>query len=165
MPNQELRICVIGLGYVGLPLAVEFAKKGVAVYGFDISGQRVDELKVGHDSSDEMTDADLAAVQGKIEYSGDPAIIKKANFLVVAVPTPIDQAKKPDLSLVESASKLVGENIQPGSVVVYESTVYPGVTEDICGPIIEKCSGLKCGVDFKLGYSPERMNPGDKEHS
>ena len=163
MSNQELKICVVGLGYVGLPLAVEFAKKGVEVYGFDIKQQRVDELKAGHDSSDEVADADLAAV--KIEYSANPAIIKQANFLIVAVPTPIDQAKKPDLTLVESASKLVGENIQKGSIVVYESTVYPGVTEDICVPIIEKRSGLKCGVDFKIGYSPERMNPGDKEHS
>jgi len=163
MSNQELKICVVGLGYVGLPLAVEFAKKGVEVYGFDVKQKRVDELKAAHDSSDEVADADLAA--SKIEYSADPAIIKQANFLIVAVPTPIDQAKKPDLTLVESASKLVGENIQKGSIVVYESTVYPGVTEDICVPIIEKRSGLKCGVDFKIGYSPERMNPGDKEHS
>ncbi|MCX6789506.1 MAG: nucleotide sugar dehydrogenase [Candidatus Gribaldobacteria bacterium] len=163
MAEDNLKICVIGLGYVGLPLAIEFAKKGVAVYGFDVKESRVTELKAGHDSSDEVTDADLAVV--KIEYSFDPGVIKKANFLVVAVPTPVDQAKKPDLSLVESASRVVGENIQPGSVVVYESTVYPGVTEDICVPIIEKYSGLKCGVDWKIGYSPERMNPGDKEHS
>ncbi|OIO48852.1 nucleotide sugar dehydrogenase [bacterium (Candidatus Gribaldobacteria) CG_4_10_14_0_2_um_filter_41_16] len=163
LKNSELKICVIGLGYVGLPLAIEFAKKGVAVYGFDVKENRVEELKAGHDSSDEVADADLAVA--KIEYSADPAIIKKANFLIVAVPTPVDQAKKPDLSLVESASRLVGENMQKGNVVVYESTVYPGVTEDICLPIIEKYSGLKCGVDWKIGYSPERMNPGDKEHS
>jgi len=163
LKNSELKICVIGLGYVGLPLAIEFAKKGVAVYGFYVKENRVEELKAGHDSSDEVADADLAVA--KIEYSADPAIIKKANFLIVAVPTPVDQAKKPDLSLVESASRLVGENMQKGNVVVYESTVYPGVTEDICLPIIEKYSGLKCGVDWKIGYSPERMNPGDKEHS
>ncbi len=161
--NQETKICVIGLGYVGLPLAVEFAKKGILTYGFDIKEKRVDELKAGHDSSDEVSDADLAGA--KIEYSADAAIIKKANFLIVAVPTPVDQVKKPDLSLVESASRIVGENIQKGCLVVYESTVYPGVTEDICRPIIEKFSGLKCGVDWKIGYSPERMNPGDKEHS
>jgi len=163
MIKDNLKICVIGLGYVGLPLAIEFAKKGVEVYGFDVKEKRVAELRAGHDSSDEVADADLASA--KIEYSFDPAIIKKANFVVVAVPTPVDQAKKPDLSLVESASRVVGENIQKGSVVVYESTVYPGVTEDICLPIIEKYSGLKCGVDWKIGYSPERMNPGDKEHS
>jgi len=163
MIESNLRICVIGLGYVGLPLAVEFAKKGIEVFGFDVEQKRIDELKAGHDSSDEVADVDLAGV--KIEYSADPGVIKKANFLIVAVPTPIDQAKKPDLTLIELASRTVGENIQKGSAVVYESTVYPGVTEDICGPIIEKYSGLKRGVDWKIGYSPERVNPGDKEHS
>lgn len=164
MSNFQLKVCVIGLGYVGLPLAIEFAKQGVLTYGFDVSKKRIDELKAGKDTSNEVADSELAKAK-EIEYSDDPSIIKKANFLIVAVPTPVNEAKQPDLGLVESASRIVGENIQKGSIVVYESTVYPGVTEDICLPIIEKYSGLKAGQDWKIGYSPERMNPGDKEHS
>lgn len=161
--QDKTRICVIGLGYVGLPLAIEFAKQGVEVFGFDVSKKRIEELKKNVDSTGEVANAELERVN--IEYSFSPEIIKKANFLIVAVPTPIDESKKPDLSLIKSASKTIGENIQEGSIVVFESTVYPGVTEEICQPIIEKHSCLKCGVDWKIGYSPERMNPGDKEHS
>jgi len=164
MPNFQVKVCVVGLGYVGLPLAIEFAKKGVAVYGFDVNKARVEELKNGKDSSNEVSSDELAKAKA-IEYSSEPSIIKKANFLIVAVPTPVNDAKQPDLSLVEAASRVVGENMQKGAIVVYESTVYPGVTEDICLPLLEKSSGMKAGADFEIGYSPERMNPGDREHS
>ena len=156
-------ICLIGLGYVGLPLAHAFAKKGYSVSGFDISEKRISELKAGHDRTNELTDAQLKEVS--IEYSTDPSIIKNAEVVIVTVPTPVDENNKPDLSPVESASHIVGKNLRKDAIVVYESTVYPGVTEDLCGPILEKESGMKCGTDFTLGYSPERINPGDKKHT
>lgn len=164
VPNKsDMRICVVGLGYVGLPLAVAFGKTDCDVYGFDINAKKIAELKEGFDSMGEVSRDELAAT--RLQYSNDPAVISKANFIIAAVPTPVDKAHKPDLYFVESASKVVGEHLSAGSVVVFESTVYPGVTEEICVPIIEKTSGLKCGTDWKIGYSPERINPGDKEHT
>ena len=160
---RGVKIAVIGLGYVGLPLAVEFAKSGFQVFGFDINLKRIRELEQGIDLTGEVEASELKRV--KIIYSNDPQIIKKTNFLIVTVPTPVDKDKKPDLTLIKNASKIVGENLQKGSIVTFESTVYPGVTEEICAPIIEKYSRLKCGKDWKVGYSPERINPGDKEHT
>ncbi len=162
MMNSETKICVVGLGYVGLPLAVEFAKHFDTV-GFDVNSKKVQELKEGVDKTGEVESETLN--NSKLRYSSDPKVISEANFVIVAVPTPIDESFKPDLGAVESASKLVGQNLAKGSTVVFESTVYPGVTEDVCLPIIEENSGLKCGPDFKIGYSPERVNPGDKEHT
>lgn len=156
-------LCIIGLGYVGLPLAHAFAKKGYTVCGLDINEDRIAELNAGTDSTNELTDEQLQAVD--IEYSTDPAIIAKCSVIILAIPTPVDEHKKPDLTPVIKASETVGKHLQKGSIVVYESTVYPGTTEEICGPILEKESGLTCGTDFTLGYSPERINPGDKEHT
>ena len=156
------KIAVVGLGYVGLPVAVAFGKREEVV-GFDISARRIAELEKGHDSTNEVFDEDLRAA--KILYTSDPSAIKSCNFIIVAVPTPIDDAKRPDLTPVIKASESVGRNLSKGSIVVYESTVYPGVTEDICLPILERESGLKGGVDFKVGFSPERINPGDREHT
>jgi len=156
------KICIVGLGYVGLPLAIEFAKFFDTI-GFDIDEKRIAQLKQGIDPGKEVDSKTLKS--SKLTYSSDPESIKNSDFIIVAVPTPINNNFKPDLTFVESASKLVGKNIQKGSIVVYESTVYPGVTEEVCAPIIEKESKLKCGIDFKVGYSPERMNPGDKEHT
>lgn len=161
--SPKTKICIIGLGYVGLPLAVAFAKKGYEVFGFDINKKRINDLKHNFDSAEEVESGDLKRT--KIVYSANPEGLKKANFLIVAIPTPIDRAKRPNLSLLKKAAKIVGENIQKGSIVVFESTVYPGVTEEICAPIIEKYSRLKTGRDWYLGYSPERINPGDKEHT
>ncbi len=161
--TSDLTVCVVGLGYVGLPLALAFGRSGVKTYGFDVNQRRVDELRTAIDATGELSKSEFASA--KVIYSTDQADIKQANFVIVAVPTPVDALNKPDLSLVEKASEMVGRNIQPGSIVVYESTVYPGVTEEICAPILEKASGLKCGRDFKVGYSPERINPGDHEHS
>jgi UDP-N-acetyl-D-glucosamine/UDP-N-acetyl-D-galactosamine dehydrogenase len=160
---KDVRVCVVGLGYVGLPVAVEFGNTEVPTFGFDINEKKISELKEDYDAMGEISTEALKATE--VEYSADPAIMKKANFLIVAVPTPIDQAKKPDIRLVKLASKTIGENLAKGSVVVFESTVYPGLTEEICIPIIEKASGLKCGEEWKIGYSPERINPGDKEHT
>ena len=155
-------ICVVGLGYVGLPLAVAFGKKN-KIAGYDISARRVMELESGADCYCSISPEDLKSAD--IEYSSDPSIIKGHDFIVVAVPTPVNSQNKPDLSALESASRAVGNNMDRGSVVVYESTVYPGVTEDFCVPILEQESGLSCGIDFKVGYSPERVNPGDTEHT
>ncbi len=156
------KICVVGLGYVGLPLAVALARH-FKVVGLDVKAQRIEELKKSFDRTGEVPGAILK--QSQIEYAADPAILAQAAFIIVAVPTPIDDKNLPDLTLVEKATAMVGKNMIKGSVVVYESTVYPGVTEEICVPILEKNSGLKAGVDFKVGYSPERINPGDKEHT
>jgi len=156
------KICVVGLGYVGLPLAVEFGKIQ-SVVGFDINENRVRALQNYHDLTNETSEKDLRS--SKVFYTSDPKKITECDFIIVAVPTPVNEAKVPDLTAVESASAIVGKNLAKGSVVVFESTVYPGVTEKICKPIIERQSGLKCGVDFKIGYSPERVNPGDKEHT
>lgn len=159
----EKAIAVVGLGYVGMPLTVEFGKVAGKVIGFDIKKQRIDELSNSNDTTGETTAEDLK--NSRIDFTADPKRLREASVIIVAVPTPIDKYKIPDLKPLESASRIVGENIQRGSVVVYESTVYPGVTEDICVSIIEQYSGMKCGKDFRIGYSPERINPGDKEHS
>ena len=153
---------IIGLGYVGLPLAVEFGKIKKTI-GFDINKKKITELKENHDSMGEVSTEDLKSAD--VFYTSDPSNIEKADFIIVAVPTPIDKHNNPDLTLVKKASETVGKNMKKGSIIVYESTVYPGVTEDICKPILENMSGLKCGVDFKIGYSPERINPGDKKHT
>lgn len=154
------RIAIIGLGYVGLPVAVAFAQKFPHTIGFDINATRVQELRDGHDRTDEVEDDVLAS--SNLQVTDNPEDIADATFYVVTVPTPIDDHKKPDLRPIIAASRTVGPLLQRGDVVVYESTVYPGVTEEVCGPILQELSGLTCGVDFTLGYSPERINPGDK---
>ena len=156
------KIAVIGLGYVGLPVAVALGKKFDSVVGFDINTKRIAELKDGHDNTFEVEDVDLKATS--LTYTTDIDDLKACNFFIVTVPTPIDANKQPDLTPIEKACGTVGKAISKGSVIVFESTVYPGVTEEICGPLLEKISGLKAGVDFKMGYSPERINPGDKVH-
>lgn len=155
------KLALVGLGYVGMPIAVEFAKH-VHVIGFDINEKRINEYKNGIDSTNEVGDA---ISKTAVEFTADPSRIKEAKFIIVAVPTPVKDDNSPDLGPVKGASKTVGQNLAPGSIVVFESTVYPGVTEDICIPIIEKESGLKCGEDWKIGYSPERINPGDRVHT
>ncbi len=160
--DQE-KIAIIGLGYVGLPVALSFGKK-LPTVGFDIRQKRIDELLKGHDETREVTGEQLKAAT-KLTLTADPAKLAECTFYIVAVPTPIDSNNRPDLGPMISASKTVGPHLRKGDIVVYESTVYPGVTEDVCGPILEEKSGLKAGVDFFLGYSPERINPGDKEHT
>ncbi len=155
------KLALVGLGYVGMPIAVEFAKH-INVIGFDINKQRVEEYRNGIDSTNEVGEA---IKNTTVDFTYDPKRLSEAKFIVVAVPTPVKDDNSPDLRPVEGASKTVGQNITPGTIVVFESTVYPGVTEDICVPIIEKESGLKCGVDWKIGYSPERINPGDRVHT
>ena len=155
------KIAVIGLGYVGLPVAVAFAR-AAPVIGFDIDRARVDELRAGRDRTREVDAADLA--QPNLAYTSDPAALAGADFYIVTVPTPIDAANRPDLSAMLSASKTVGHALKRGDIVVYESTVYPGAVEEDCVPVLENASGLKCGDDFTVGYSPERINPGDKAH-
>ena len=157
------RIAVIGLGYVGLPVALAFARKFPGTVGFDIHREKVEELRRGHDRNDEQPKEVLQATT--LKMTSDVADMKGCTFFVVAVPTPVDDNNVPDLSPVERASETVGKVLAKGNVVVFESTVYPGVTEDVCGPILERVSGLKRGADFTLGYSPERINPGDKEHT
>ena len=156
------KISVVGLGYVGLPVAVAFGKHG-PVIGFDINENRLEELRAGQDRTNEVSATELGDTQ--IEFTSKPEVLAQANFHIVAVPTPIDDAHQPDLTPVVKASESVGTALKKGDIVVYESTVYPGVTEDICVPILERVSGLKCGPDFTVGYSPERINPGDKEHT
>ena len=155
-------ICVAGLGYVGLPLAIELSRH-FTVIGFDVSEKRITELNNNLDNSGETAQEVLENTT--INYTSNLEMIRTCNFIIVCVPTPVDDHNKPDLTFVESASELVGKNLSSGSIVVYESTVYPGVTEDVCVPILEKFSGLKHKQEFKVGYSPERINPGDKEHS
>lgn len=155
------KLALVGLGYVGMPIAVEFAKH-IPVIGFDINEKRVNEYKNGIDSTNEVGEA---IKDTKVDFTADPTRLKEAKFIVVAVPTPVNEDNTPDLRPVEGASRTVGQNLSAGTIVVFESTVYPGVTEDICVPIIEKESGLKCGVDWKIGYSPERINPGDRVHT
>jgi UDP-N-acetyl-D-galactosamine dehydrogenase len=155
-------IVVAGLGYVGLPLAVELSRF-FKVTGFDVKSKRVEELSRGIDTSGEVSSKRLRS--SKILFTDNPEQIKDASIIIIAVPTPIDEHKIPDLSPLRKATEIVGKNLHKGAVVVYESTVYPGVTEDICVPIIEEFSGLKCGKGFKVGYSPERVNPGDSAHS
>lgn len=160
--NRTAILAVVGLGYVGLPLAVAFAEKGLDVVGFDTNSIKIDLYKKGIDPTHEV--GSDAVRSSTVEFTDNSNRLKDAKFIIVAVPTPINQDHTPDLSPVESASTIVGKNLTKGTVVVYESTVYPGVTEDVCVPILEKESGLKCGVDFKVGYSPERINPGDPVH-
>lgn len=155
------KLALVGLGYVGMPIAVEFAKH-VGVIGFDINEKRVNEYRNGIDSTNEVGEA---ISKTTVDFTADPTRIGEAKFIIVAVPTPVKDDNSPDLAPVEGASRTVGQNMKPGTIVVFESTVYPGVTEDICIPIIEKESGLKCGVDWKIGYSPERINPGDRVHT
>ena len=155
------KLALVGLGYVGMPIAVEFAKH-INVIGFDINEKRVEEYRNGIDSTNEVGEA---IKNTTVDFTSDPKRLSEAKFLIVAVPTPVREDNSPDLRPVEGASKTIGQNLSPGSIVVFESTVYPGVTEDICVPIIERESGLKCGVDWKIGYSPERINPGDRVHT
>nr|MDD5836983.1 nucleotide sugar dehydrogenase [Eubacteriales bacterium] len=159
--NKE-SISLVGLGYVGMPIAVDFAKRGVNVIGFDLNADKIEIYKSGIDPTNEV--GDEAIKNTTVMFTSNEEDLKKAKFHIVAVPTPVNDDHTPDLTPVEGASTIVGRNLTKGSVVVFESTVYPGVTEDICVPILEKESGLKCGIDFKVGYSPERINPGDKVH-
>lgn len=160
--NNNSKLSVVGLGYVGMPIAVEFAKH-IDVIGFDINNKKIDEYCNGTDPTNEVGDEAIAS--STVSFTSDPSALEEASFHIVAVPTPINQDKTPDLSPVIGASKILGSHLRPGSIVVYESTVYPGVTEEVCVPFLERESGLKCGVDFKVGYSPERINPGDKVHT
>ncbi|PTV51005.1 Vi polysaccharide biosynthesis UDP-N-acetylglucosamine C-6 dehydrogenase TviB [Acinetobacter pittii] len=160
MQLADLRIAIIGLGYVGLPLAVEFGKKG-PVIGFDINQKRIDELKSGQDHTLEVTSEELQKSK-HLSFSANLDDLKQSNFFIVTVPTPVDQVNRPDLTPLRKASETVGQALKKGDIVVYESTVYPGATEEVCIPILEKVSGLKFNQDFFAGYSPERINPGDK---
>lgn len=160
--NKQEKISVVGLGYVGMPLAVSFAKK-LNVIGFDLNEKKIQLYKSGVDPTNEVGNEEIQKTS--VEFTTDELRLREAKFHIVAVPTPINLDKTPDLTPIEGASTIVGRNLTMGSIVVFESTVYPGVTEDICIPILEKESGLKCGIDFKVGYSPERINPGDKVHT
>ncbi len=160
--SHNRRIGVVGLGYVGLPVAVAFGKS-TPVVGFDVNKERIAQLTAGVDKTGEVEPDDLKAA--KVKYTADPADLKATDFLIVAVPTPVDTANRPDLRILVSACRTVGRNLSKNSIVVFESTVYPGTTEDVCVPVLEQESGLKCGQDFWVGYSPERINPGDKEHT
>jgi UDP-N-acetyl-D-glucosamine/UDP-N-acetyl-D-galactosamine dehydrogenase len=162
-PLERERIAVVGLGYVGLPVALAFSRQFEHTIGFDVNVAKVAELRRGIDRSGEIDAATLAA--RNVTFTDDPEMLRDATFIVVAVPTPIDRNRRPDLAALRSASDLIGRVMRPGTVVVFESTVYPGVTEDVCGPILEQVSGLTRGRDFTLGYSPERINPGDTEHT
>ena len=159
--SGEEKLSLVGLGYVGMPIAVAFARK-IKVVGFDLNEKKIELYKNGIDPTNEVGNDVIK--NAKVEFTADPSKLKEAKFHIVAVPTPVNDDHTPDLTPVEGASRILGQNLTKGSVVVFESTVYPGVTEDICVPILEKESGLKCGVDFKIGYSPERINPGDKVH-
>ncbi len=160
--NRNTSLAVVGLGYVGMPIAIEFAKRGVDVIGFDINASKIEHYKSGADPTKEVGDDTIAS--STVYFTSNEEDLQKAQFFIVAVPTPVNPDHTPDLTPVESAAHVVGKNLKKDSVVVFESTVYPGVTEDKCVPIIEKESGLKCGKHFKIGYSPERINPGDKVH-
>ena len=164
---EDIKLCVskislVGLGYVGMPIAIEFAKRGVDVIGFDLNEKKIATYKSGVDPTNEVGDEVIQNTT--VDFTADEKRLQEAKFHIVAVPTPVNSDHTPDLTPVEGASKILGRNLTKGSIVVYESTVYPGVTEDVCVPILEAESGLKCGVDFKVGYSPERINPGDKVH-
>jgi UDP-N-acetyl-D-galactosamine dehydrogenase len=160
--NKEESVSLVGLGYVGMPIAVEFAKRGVKVIGFDLNEVKIKDYKSGFDPTREVGNDVIKNTN--VEFTSNEKDLRRARFHIVAVPTPVNGDHTPDLSPVEGASQILGRNLTKGSVVVFESTVYPGVTEDICVPILERESGLKYGVDFKVGYSPERINPGDKVH-
>jgi UDP-N-acetyl-D-galactosamine dehydrogenase len=164
MNLKNIKLAVVGLGYVGIHLAVRWGKSKIApILGFDVSKKRIEELKKNFDSTGEIEKRDL--MKTKVKYSFNPKDLKWANFIVVAIPTPVDRFKRPNLGYLKSAAKLIGKNLRKGAIIVLESTVYPGVTEEIFGPMVEKYSRLKMGKDFKLGYSPERLNPGDKKHT
>ena len=160
--NKQESLALVGLGYVGMPIAHAFAKKGLNVIGFDLNSAKIELYKSGIDPTKEVGDEEIKNT--KIQFTADEKELQKAKFIIVAVPTPVNTDHTPDLTPVIGASEIVGRNLTTGSIVVYESTVYPGCTEDVCIPILEKESGLKCGIDFKIGYSPERINPGDKIH-
>ena len=160
--NGEEKLALVGLGYVGMPIAVEFAKH-VKVIGFNHNERRIQQYKSGIDPTNEVGNEVISTTT--VDFTSDEKRLSEAKFIVVAVPTPVKEDNNPDLGPVENASRIVGRNMVPGTIVVYESTVYPGVTEDICIPILEETSGLKCGEDFKVGYSPERINPGDRVHT
>ena len=162
LTDKKERLSLIGLGYVGMPIAVAFAKKGLNVIGFDLNKAKIDLYKSGVDPTKEVGDDVIKNTT--VQFTSDEMRLKDAKFHIVAVPTPVNTDHTPDLTPVIGASEILGRNLQKGSIVVYESTVYPGCTEDVCVPILERESGLKCGVDFKVGYSPERINPGDKVH-
>jgi len=159
--NGEEKISLVGLGYVGMPIAVAFSKK-VKVVGYDLNAEKIELYKSGVDPTNEV--GDEAIKNCTVDFTADETKLREAKFHIVAVPTPVNDDHTPDLTPVEGASEILGRNLTKGSVVVFESTVYPGVTEEICVPILERESGLKCGTDFKIGYSPERINPGDKVH-
>ena len=159
--SGEEKLSLVGLGYVGMPIAVAFARK-IQVVGFDLNAKKIELYKSGVDPTNEVGNDVIK--ETKVDFTADPSKLKEAKFHIVAVPTPVNPDHTPDLTPVEGASRILGQNLTKGSIVVFESTVYPGVTEDICVPILEKESGLKCVVDFKIGYSPERINPGDKVH-
>jgi UDP-N-acetyl-D-galactosamine dehydrogenase len=156
------KIGVIGLGYVGLPVAVAFARSGAAVIGFDVDRKRIEELRAGFDRTREVDQSDLS--HPTLIYATDPAALAQADFYIVTVPTPIDSSRRPDLAAINSACATVGDVLQRGDIVVFESTVYPGAVEEDCVPLLERASELRCGEDFTVGYSPERINPGDKTH-
>lgn len=160
--SSSERVAVVGLGYVGLPLAVAFSKKVETCIGFDLNDEKINLYKQGKDPTEELGDYEVKS--SSVIFTSDESLLKDSTFFIVAVPTPVNDDHTPDLEPVKSASKIIGRNLSKGSVVVFESTVYPGVTEEICVPIIENESGLRCGSDFKVGYSPERINPGDKVH-
>src|SRR5882757_2450257 len=162
LTGKKGKLAVIGLGYVGLPIALEFAKK-IAVIGFDINKRRIGMMQQGLDPSKEVAVEEFK--NRDIVFTDDLAVLKEARFFIVAVPTPVDKYNVPDLKPLISASETVGKVLKKGDYVVYESTTYPGCTEEDCLPVLEKVSGLKMGIDFKLGYSPERINPGDKKHT
>ena len=159
---SSIKIAVIGLGYVGLPLAVEFGKK-YSVIGFDINASRITELQLGKDSTLEV-EPEMLLQLSNLKFSNDPSELSLCNIFIITVPTPINNQRQPDLNPLKSASKLVGGIIKPGDIIIYESTVYPGATEEVCVPILSKESELVFNQDFFVGYSPERINPGDKEH-
>ena len=160
--EKKENLSLVGLGYVGMPIAVAFAKKGINVIGFDLNKEKIELYKSGIDPTCEVGDDTIKNTT--VQFTADEKRLQEAKFHIVAVPTPVNQDHTPNLTPVIGASEILGRNLTKGSIIVYESTVYPGVTEDVCIPILEKESGLKCGVDFKVGYSPERINPGDKVH-
>ncbi len=160
--NGEEKLALVGLGYVGMPIAVAFAEKGIKVVGFDLNEEKINMYKSGIDPTKEV--GDQVIENTTVQFTADETYLKETKFIIIAVPTPVNLDHTPDLEPVIGASQIVGRNMDKGTIVVYESTVYPGCTEDVCIPILEKQSGLKCGVDFKVGYSPERINPGDKVH-
>lgn len=160
--NKEEKLALVGLGYVGMPIAVAFAKKGLNVIGFDLNKAKIELYKSGVDPTMEVGNEVISKTT--VQFTAEETDLQKAKFIIVAVPTPVNSDHTPDLTPVIGASEIVGRNLTKGAIVVYESTVYPGCTEDVCIPILERESGMKCGVDFKIGYSPERINPGDKVH-